>query len=111
MFLVPKTPKHCRSILIHDIKTLAALLISTSTSRYHNALVQKLFNAAALAKADNLILTIENQTLCSKAISAADNKKTKSRNEMSKARVISVQDVLSIREEHQKKQKLMQRKM
>ena len=105
-FLVPKTPKHGRSILIHGRKTLAALPKSTPKSRYHHALVEKLFNAAAQAKADNVILTIENQNLRSKATSAADKEKTKSRKEMSKARVISVQDVLRIREEQQKKEEI-----
>ena len=106
VFFVPKTPKHGRSILIHDRKTLATLPKSTPKSRYHQALVEKLFNTAAQAKADNVILTIENQNLRSKATSAADKEKTKSRKEMSKAQVISVQDVLRIREEQQKKDEI-----
>jgi len=106
-FFVPGTPKHGRSILIHGRKTLAALPQSTLKSRYNHALVEKLFNAAAQAKADNVILTIENQNLHSKATSAADKEKTKSRKEMSKARVISVQDVLRIRQDQQKKEEIM----
>jgi len=76
-FFVPKTPKHGRSILIHGRKTLAALPKSSPKSRYHHALVEKLFNAAAQVKADNVILTIENQNLRHKATSAADKEKTK----------------------------------
>ena len=38
-FLIPKTPKHGRSILIHGRKTLAALPKSTPKSRYYHALV------------------------------------------------------------------------
>ena len=83
-FLIPKTPKHGRSILIHGRKILAAQPKSTHKGRYHHALVEKLFNAAAQATPDNIILTIENQNLHSKAISAADKEKNKSRKEMSK---------------------------
>jgi len=109
-FFVPGTPKHGRSILIHGRKTLAALPQSTLKRHYNHALVEKLFNAAAQAKADNIILTIENQNLRSKATSAADKEKTKSRKEMSKARVISVQDVLRIRQDQQKKEEITAQK-
>jgi len=105
-FFVPKTPKHGHSILIHGRKTLAALPKSTPKSHYNHALVEKLFKKAAQAKADNVILTIEIQNLHNKATSAIDKEKTKSRKEMSKARVISVQDVLRIREEQQKKNEI-----
>jgi len=109
-FFVPGRPKHGRSILIHGRKTLAALPQSTLKSRYNHALVEKLSNAAAQAKADNVILTIENQILRSKATSAADKEKTRSRKEMSKARVISVQDVLRICQDQQKKEEITAQK-
>ena len=98
-FQVPVTPRHGRSILIHGRKTLNALPKSTPRSQYNHALVTKLLNSAARATADNIILAIENANLREKATSVADRAKTKSRKEMSKARVISVEDVLRLRHE------------
>ena len=92
-FQVPATPSHGRDILIHGRKTLNGLPNSTPKSRYNHALVTKLLYAAARAITDNVILAIENATLREKATSAADRAKTKSRKEMSKARVILVEDV------------------
>ena len=97
-FRVPVTPSHGRSILIHGRKTLNALPNSTPKSKYNHALVTKLLNAAARATADNVILAIENANLREKATSAADRAKTKSRKEISKVRVISVEDVLRLRQ-------------
>lgn len=102
-FQVPVTPSHGRTILIHGRKTLNALPDSTPKSKYNHALVTKLLNAAAPATADNVILAIENATLREKATSAADRAKTKSRKEMSKAWVISVEDVLWLRHEVEEK--------
>ena len=70
-------------------------------------MVTKLLNAAARATADNVILAIENATLREKATSAADRAKTKSRKEMSKARVISAEDVLRLRHEVEEKDRVL----
>ncbi|KAG0138020.1 hypothetical protein HOY82DRAFT_534974 [Tuber indicum] len=67
----------------------------------------KLLNAAARATADNVILAIENANLREKATSVADRAKTKSRKEMSKARVISVEDVLRLRHEMDEKDRIL----
>lgn len=106
-FRIPATPSHGRSILIHGRKTLNALPNSTPKSKYNHALVTKLLNAAARATADNVILAIENATLREKATSAADRAKTKSRKEMSKARVISAEDVLRLRHEVEEKDRVL----
>ena len=106
VFFVPKHQSMAGVSLSMAEKHLLPSQKSTPKSRYHHALVEKLFNAAAQAKADNVILPIENRNLCSKATLAADEEKTKSRKEMSKAQVISVQDVLRIREEQQKKDEI-----
>ena len=106
-FRVPVTPSHGRSILIHGRKTLNALPKSTPKSKYTHCLVTKLLNAAARATADNVILAIENANLREKATSAADRAKTKSRKEMSKARVISVEDVLQLRHAVEEKDRIL----
>ena len=106
-FRVPVTPSYDRSILIHGRKTLNALPNPTPKSRYNHALVTKLLNAAARATADNVILAIENANLREKATSAADRAKTKSRKEMSKARVISVGDVLRLRQGVEEKDRIL----
>ena len=106
-FRTPATPSHGRSILIHGRKTLNALPNSTPKSKYNHALVTKLLNAAARATADNVIRAIENATLREKATSAADRAKTKSRKEMSKARVISAEDVLRLRHEVEEKDRVL----
>jgi len=106
-FRVPVTCSHGRSILIHGRKTLNALPNSTPKSKYNYSLVTKLHNAAARATADNVILAIENANLREKATSAADRAKTKSRKEMSKVQVISVEDVLRLRQGVEEKDRIL----
>jgi hypothetical protein len=72
--------------------------------------VAKLFKAAAQASADNVILTVENANLRSKATSAEDRAKVRSRKELSKARVISVEDVVRIRTEEEEREKILMAK-
>ena len=97
------------SILIHGRKTLAALPKSTPKSRYHHALVEKLFNAAAQTKADNVIFTIENQNLSSKATSAADKEKKAERSCQKRELFLFRMYSESVRNS-KKKKKLMHRK-
>ena len=60
--------------------------------------MQKLVKAAEKATADNVILTIENENLRKKATTAEDRAKTWSRKELSKAQVISSENVVCLRE-------------
>ena len=69
-------------------------------------LVQKLFKEAAKATAENVILTVENQTLHQKATATEDRQKTRSRKEMSKAQVITVADVMRIRAEQETREQV-----
>ena len=104
--VVPATLGHGRAILIHGRKTLNVLPRGTPNSKYYYQLVQKLFKAAAKATAENVILTVENQTLRRKATAAEDRQKTRSRKEMSKAQVITVEDVVRIRAEQETRERV-----
>ena len=104
--VVPATPGHGRAILIHGCKTLNVLPRGTPHSKYSYQLVQKLFKAAAKATAENVILSVENQTLRRKATAAEDRQKTQSRKEMSKAQVITVEDVVRIRAEQERRERV-----
>ena len=60
----------------------------------------------AKATAENVILTVENQTLRRKATAAEDGQKTRSRKEMSKAQVITVEDVVCIRAKQETRERV-----
>ena len=62
-------------------------------------MVQKLLKAAARVTAENVILHVENKNLRRKVTAEEDMVKTRSRKELSKAEVVTVGDVVRIREE------------
>ena len=68
-------------------------------------MVQKLLKAAARATAENVILNVENENLRRKATAEEDMVKTRSRKELSKAQVVTVGDVVRIREEQEARER------
>ena len=99
--VVPATPGHGRAIMIHGRRTLKVLPRQTPTSKYSYAMVEKLLKAAEKATAENVILSVENANLRRKATAAEDRQKTRSRKELSKAQVITAEDVVRIRREQE----------
>lgn len=91
--------------MMHGHHTINALPDGTPHSKCNCGMVEKLIHAAARARTDNVILSIENSNLQKKATSAADREKTKSRKEMSKARVITAGDVVRIWLEQEEKER------
>ena len=107
----PVMPTHGRAILMHGRHIMNALpKAMTPNSLYTRGMVQKLFNAAARATAENVVLSIENANLRKKATSVADRLKTRSRKELSKARWISSEDVTRIRGEQEERDHLVEEK-
>ena len=104
---IPANPVHSRAILIHGRRTLRVLQRSTPRSKYSFSLVEKLVKAAERATAENVILTVENENLRRKATSAEDRIKTRSRKELSKAQVITADDVVRIREKQEAKERVI----
>ena len=98
---VPATPRHGRAIMIHGRRLLHALPCQTPQSKHRFEMVQKLLKAAARATAENVILNVENENLRRKATAEEDMVKTRSRKELSKAQVVTVEDVVRIRDEQE----------
>jgi len=98
---VPATPRHGRAIMIHGRRLLHVLPRQTPQSKHRFEMVQKLLKAAARATAENVILNVENENLRRKATAEEDMVKTRSRKELSKAQVVTVEDVVRIRDEQE----------
>ena len=82
----------------------------TPNSLYTQGMVQILFNAAARATAENVVLSIEDANLRKKETTAADFLKTRSRKELSKARWITSEDVTGIQGEQEERDRLAEEK-
>ena len=61
--------------------------------------------AAAQATADNIMLAMVNLALHQKATSAVDHAKTRSRKVLSKAKLVSVHDVVNLRLDQEKRER------
>ncbi|KAG0126838.1 hypothetical protein HOY82DRAFT_542385 [Tuber indicum] len=109
--LVPNTPYHGKSIFIHTRRAIALLDKNSPTSKRHISMVEKLAKSAESATAENVILKEEIRQL--KALTASRNQsmKVKSRKVLTKAVVISAEDIIKLREESDRKeQAAMERK-
>lgn len=73
-------------------------------------MVEKIVKAAAQATADNIMLAMVNLTLHQKATSAVDCAKTRSRKVLSKAKLISVHDVVNLRLDQEKREREIAKK-
>lgn len=109
-FTIPATPTHGRSILMHGRRTMNLLPDGTPLSKLKRGMVQKLVTAAAAAIADNVILVTENTRLRKRAMTAEEKQKSKSRKHLSKARVISAEDVVRLQLAATAKQQLLDEK-
>lgn len=109
-FCIPATPTHGRSILMHGRRTMNLLPDGTPLSKFKRGMVEKLVTAATAAIADNVILMTENTRLRKKAMTAEEKQSSKSRKHLSKARVISAEDVIRLQLAAAAKQKLLVKK-
>lgn len=68
----------------------------TPLSKLKCEMVEKLVTAAAAAISDNMMLTTENTRFGKRAITAEEKQKSKSRMQLSKARVINTDNVIQL---------------
>jgi hypothetical protein len=102
---IPRTPRHGKSIASHTKHTLALLNEDTPKKKHAKAMVQKLAIAAAEAAAQVVVLQQELDYLRQKNKAATDSLKVHSRKVLSKALVVTAEEVVRLREKWEEREK------
>lgn len=105
---LPSTPQNGRRVFFHTRKTMSLFEGKSFQSVYKKAMVTKLANAAALSNAELVLLKEEIKRLEKnlKATKINNTAKVKSRKVLSKALVVTVEEVIRLREEQEKKEQV-----
>jgi len=111
--IIPRTPYHGKSLASHTRRTVALFQKNTpsASSSHQKTMVEKLARAAECATAENVILREEVKKLRSRGAITNEVGKTKSRKVLSKALIVSVDDVIRLREADNQKETEKQAKM
>lgn len=104
--IIPRTPYHGISLASHTRRTVALFQRNSpsASSSHQKTMVEKLALAAERATAENVILREEVKKLRSRGAITSEIGKTKSRKVLSKALIVTVEDVIPLREADDKKE-------
>jgi len=102
--LAPNTPYHGKTILIHTRRAIALVNRDSPTGKKHIKMYEKLAKSAESATAKNIILKEEILRRKAQAISQSQSMKVKSRKVLTKAVIISADDIIKLREESDRKE-------
>ena len=104
--IIPRTPYHGKSLASHTPRTVALFQRNSpsASSSHQKTMVEKLARAAERATAENVILREEVKKLRSRGAITSEIGKTKSRKVLSKALIVTVEDVIRLREADDKKE-------
>lgn len=108
--LQPRTPYHGKSLASHTRHTVALFKSKSPSSSHQKLMVEKLARAAEKATAENVILWSEIERLQEQSVAVAGIVKTKSRKVLSRALLVSAEDVVRLREESDRKEEEQQAK-
>jgi len=102
--LQPRTPYHGKSLASHTRHTVSLFKSQSPSTSHQKLMVEKLARAAEKATAENVILRSEIERLQQQTIQVAGIVKTKSRKVLSRALLVSAEDVVRLREESDRKE-------
>ena len=108
--LQPRTPYHGKSLASHTRHTVALFKGKSPSTSHQKLMVEKLARAAEKATAENVILRSEIERLQQQTVAVAGIVKTKSQKVLSRALLVSAEDVVRLREESDRKEEEQQAK-
>lgn len=104
--LGPRTPRHGKSISIHTKRTIALVGNATPSRKLAQIMVEKLGLAAEESSAEVVVLWQELAYLRKKEKANSDSSRVQSRAVLSKALVVTTDEVVRLRNQWEEKQKI-----